>query len=184
MPREKVLKLSNGTKLILGIYGVILIAILGIMIAVAVVGVSTRNDMLSEFSKDNMQAMLDDALAQLQLEEMINGALTNPANAQALLAAVTLALNGRSIDEERSSISANTRSVVLVFSESLNARSITDNETKRSASAICPSIPDEPVCNTVDSMCKQLRKCISSANSTECFAFGYRAIDVCNTQNF
>jgi hypothetical protein len=101
--------------------------------------------------------MLEDSLAELELENMISGAVTNPATINALLNAFQLAMTrGRP----------------------------TDQMEKRTPAPTCQTIPDEQTCIRTDEMCKTLRRCMWTQNYTTCIDFGYKAVDLCNTQNF
>lgn len=150
--KEKVFKLTKGYQIWFGIISLFITTILAIMIAVAVIGVQTKNEMQEDFSKAAIQGMLLATLESLDLESLVSGAITDPQFLAALQQALFLSFGASSRD------------------------------VSKRTPASCPDIPNQPLCSMVDSACKQLHRCMWTGNYSVCLDAGYQAINVCSNQ--
>lgn len=149
-------ELSKELKLFFGIVFLMLAVVLGIEIGIVIVGVNTKQEMESDFSKSAIIEMLSDTIALIDLQSIITNSVTDPAVILAIQQALIASLAGY--------------------------RSVQD--VRRTPAPTCVGITDEPLCTKTYSMCDQLHICMWTQNITQCLDFGYKALSVCESQNF
>jgi len=136
-------------------FSLITVSTLLILIVIISVGIKTKDQMMESFTPDSIGLMIQQSIPKDMLQETVVELVSSPQVAAAFEQTIFnfLAQSMRGIEK----------------------RSIND--------VTCPGVTDGELCNKMDGMCKQLRRCVGTQNVTECMSFGWKALYLCNYEN-